>query len=160
SGTPGYRRSAGRGGCARSRRGPACTRRGPPRRRGRTAGGPGRGAGGWAPAGPPFGRGARGPGGCFGGPSRGAAGGGGGGGGGGDALRGVVHQPAEGGGGEGRVAVALVEGAERVGLFGVAPAAALPGAHGVRGQDLFLAVEPVGRGEQRVVGGRHEVPLP
>ncbi len=58
----------------------------------------------------------------------------------------LVHEPAKGGRVNDAIAVALIKGAERVRLLRVAPAAAVARVHGVGGQHLFFAVEPVGRG--------------
>ena len=69
----------------------------------------------------------------------------------------LVHQPAKRGGVDDAIAVALVEGAKRMGRFGMTPAAALARAHGIGGQRFIFSVEPVGRLERRFVRGHGEL---
>src|ERR1700740_461909 len=65
-----------------------------------------------------------------------------------DQHLGLVHQPAKSRGMSDAIAIALVEGAERVRVFGITPAAALPGTHGIRSETLPLAFQPIRRFEQ------------
>src|SRR6266404_1277928 len=65
----------------------------------------------------------------------------------------LVHQAAKGGGVNDPVAIALVQGPVRVRVIRILAAATLSCAHGVRGQNLFLAVEPIGRFKEKVFRG-------
>ena len=53
------------------------------------------------------------------------------------------------------VAIALIKGAVSVRLLRMAAAAALAGAHCIRGQDFFFAVQPIGRFKNSIRKGSH-----